>query len=308
MKAIVTGSTGMIGIHLINKLLNEKFYVYAVVRQGSKKISRLRKNNNLTIIECDLNNIGYLSKHINEKCDIFYHLAWDGTFGNDRNQLYSQIENIKYSVDAVNVAYELGCKTFVGAGSQAEFGRFEGLLNMSIPCFPENGYGIAKLCAGQMTRLECYKYGIKHIWTRILSVYGPYDNPNTLISSAINTLNKGDKINCTKGEQIWDYLYVKDCANALYLLGKNGIDGKVYCIGSGKGEPLYKYLDILHKNIGNKGIINFGAIPYSNKQVMHLVADISNLKEDTGFIPSYSFEEGIKETIEFMRRGDSIEN
>ena len=56
------------------------------------------------------------------------------------------------------------------------------------PTRPENGYGMAKLCAGQMSRLECERLGLDHVWPRVLSVYGPYDGPSTMISSAIRTL------------------------------------------------------------------------------------------------------------------------
>ena len=50
---------------------------------------------------------------------------------------------------------KLGCYKFIGAGSQAEYGRVEGKLTALTLTFPENGYGIAKLCAGQMSRILC---------------------------------------------------------------------------------------------------------------------------------------------------------
>ena len=78
------------------------------------------------------------------------------------------------------------CQVFIGAGSQAEYGRVEGVLTAQTPCFPENGYGMAKLCAGQMSRVECQTLGMAHIWTRILSVYGPHDGPATMILSLIH--------------------------------------------------------------------------------------------------------------------------
>ena len=114
------------------------------------------------------------------------------------------------------------CKTFIGAGSQAEYGRYEGKLDADVPTFPENGYGMAKLCAGQMTRVQCEKYGISHIWTRILSVYGPYDGMNTMVMSLISHLLERKAFPCTKGEQVWDYLYSKNAAKMMYLLGEKG--------------------------------------------------------------------------------------
>lgn len=99
--------------------------------------------------------------------------------------MQGQLQNIQYTLDAVELASRIGCKKFVGAGSQAEYGRVEGVLSASTPVFPENGYGIAKLCAGQMSRILCEQKQIEHIWTRILSIYGPYDGENTMIMSSI---------------------------------------------------------------------------------------------------------------------------
>ena len=202
----------------------------------------------------------------------------------------------------MEVAALLGCKKFIGAGSQAEYGRYEGKLNADVPAFPENGYGIAKLCAGQMSRIRCRQLGIQHIWTRVLSVYGPYDGENTMVISMIRRMLQGERPICTKGEQIWDYIYSRDAAKAFYLLGESGQDGKVYCIGSGQGIPLKEYISTIRKQIDESLEIGFGEVPYSDKQVMYLCADIRELQKDTGFGPEYSFEEGIRETIEWCRK------
>ena len=71
-------------------------------------------------------------------------------------------------------------------------------MSASTPVFPENGYGIAKLCAGQMSRILCEQKQIEHIWTRILSIYGPYDGENTMIMSSIGKLLRGEKPALTK--------------------------------------------------------------------------------------------------------------
>lgn len=71
-----------------------------------------------------------------------------------RNDMPAQIENIRYTIDAVRTAAAMGCRVFVGTGSQAEYGRVDGVLRADTPTNPENGYGMAKLCAGQMSRTE----------------------------------------------------------------------------------------------------------------------------------------------------------
>lgn len=300
-KAVITGPTGAIGMALIQCLADNGIDVVAVVRPGSARADRISESEHVSVVYCDLKELDKLPSLIEGGADVFYHFAWDGTFGDSRNNMYLQNNNVKYALDAVDAAYELGCKTFIGAGSQAEYGRFEGDLNASVPAFPENGYGIAKLCAGQMTRIACQQKGIRHIWTRILSIYGPYDGDKTMVSSTIIKLMNSEKPSCTKGEQMWDYLYSKDAARAFMMLADGGVDGKVYCLGGGTARPLKDYINLIRDAVGNDVEIGFGDIPYSDKQVMHLCADIKELTKDTGFTPVYTFEQGIGETVDWWR-------
>lgn len=300
-RAVITGPTGSIGVALIQELVQHNIKVFAVCRPGSKRAVNLPQGPLVSVVACDLRELEQLPDKIHEKCDVFYHFGWDGTFGNSRNNMQGQLMNIQYTLDAVEAAARLGCHKFIGAGSQAEYGRVEGKLMAATPAFPENGYGIAKLCAGQMSRILCEQKQIEHVWTRILSIYGPYDGANTMIMSVIGKLLNGEKPLLTKGEQQWDYLYSKDAGYAMYLLGEKGISGKVYCIGSGKTRTLSDYVKTLRNYISPELELGFGGVPYAPKQVMYLCADISELTDDTGFSPRYSFEEGIKETIEWYK-------
>ena len=119
--------------------------------------------------------------------------------------------------------------------------------------------------------------------------------------SLIRQLLHGDRPALTKGEQMWDYLYSEDAAAAMMMLAEKGVDGKVYPIGSGNARPLREYIEIIRDEIDPKLPLGFGEVEYSPKQVMHLCADISELKEDTGFEPAVSFEEGARRTIEYVR-------
>lgn len=213
-----------------------------------------------------------------------------------------QTLNIKYTLDAVELAKRLGCNTFIGAGSQAEYGRVEGIILPDTPTNPENGYGIAKLTAGYMSRILSNQYNIRHIWTRIFSVYGPYNDKNAMIMKSISEMieNKTSP-NYTKGEQIWDYIYSKDVAEALYLIAEKGKNNSIYCIAQGESRPLYQYINIIKDCIDESIELKLGAIPYNSNQVMNLQADISNLKNDTGFYPKYNFRQGIKETIKWYK-------
>ena len=299
--AVVTGPTGAIGQALLHLLCREGVFVYAVVRPGSPRAARITEGPSMKKVECDLSELAKLPVLI-PSADAFFHLAWEKTTGEGRNDMQAQVQNIRTSLDAVSAAGKLGARVFIGAGSQAEYGRVSGVLTPDTPCSPENGYGMAKLCAGEMTRMECAKLGIDHIWMRILSVYGPYDGAGSMIMSTAEKLLDKEKPALTKGEQQWDYLYSGDAAEAFRLAALYGKNGKIYTLGSGKARPLRSYVEEMRDAVDPCLPLGFGEIPYSPQQVMHLSADISALAEDTGFTPCTEFSDGIRKTLEYIQR------
>lgn len=303
-KVIISGATSMIGLALIRKCIEENIEVLALVNSESKRKDRLPIDEKITVVECDLANMEEdIFKHkISKDYDVFYHLAWAGTSHLGRQDVKIHLKNVSYTIDAVEIASKLGCYKFIGAGSQAEYGRKNEALSGTTETNPEVPYGIAKLCAGQMSKVRCEQLKLQHVWTRILSAYGPFDNENTIIPLLIKTLINKEHFKTTEGKQIWELIYVDDVANALFLIGKYGINGKVYPIGTGDARPLRDFLEIAKTQIDSDVELGYGEIEYGNKQVMHLEADISELTEDTGFLPQISFEEGIKRTIDFYRR------
>jgi UDP-glucose 4-epimerase len=299
-KVLITGPTGAVGVSLIQELISRGIEVTAVCRRGSKRISAVPSSPLVTVVECNLSEMSSLAETLPHDYDAFYHFAWDGTYGETRQDISLQVSNIVYTIDAVHLAKQLGCAVFVGAGSQSEFGHVAGVLHPDTPCNPDNGYGIAKLAAGNLSRIECQKLGMRHVWCRIISLYGPYDGKHTMVMSGIYSMLEGKRPVYTKGEQVWDYIYSKDAARAFYLVAEKGKDGSIYCFGSGKTKLLKEYIQIIRDTIDPGIEIGIGELPYYPNQVMHLEADISNLTEDTGFVPRYSFEEGIRETIQWV--------
>lgn len=300
MRAIITGATGTIGSALIRELISCGVEVLVLTRKESKRNESIIKHPLLSVKYCSLEELREIQNDTGKRYDIFYHLAWAGAAGSGRNDMYLQNQNVKTALDAVGAAHRFGCRMFIGAGSQAEYGRVEGQLRPDTPVFPEMGYGYAKLCAGQMTREYSHQLNMQHIWVRILSVYGPNDGMQSMVMSTINKLRAREIPELTKGEQLWDYLYSRDAARALRLLGEKGRDGKVYVLGSGSAKPLAEYIKIIRDVVAPKQDIALGAIPYGEKQVMYLCADIEDLKRDTGFKPQYSFNDGIVETVKWV--------
>ena len=305
---IITGPTGAVGVSLIYELIKEGYNITAVCRPSSKRIGNIPKNSNVKIIECDQRNLLSLTTILTDQYDYFYHFAWDGTYGASRQDIDLQLSNIKCTVDAVKLAKILHCKAFIGAGSQSEFGHVNGILHPYMPCNPDNGYGIAKLAASSLSRILCSQMGIRHEWCRIVSLYGPFDGGHTLIMSTIKSLLRGKKQEFTKGDQVWDYIYSKDAAKAFRLVAERGKDGAIYCLGSGKTRILKDFILEIRNQINPNIELNFGGIDYYPNQVMHLEADISNLELDTGFKCEYSFENGISETIKWVKEKNEYES
>lgn len=293
--AIVNGSLGTIGLALVNQLLKRDVRVYAVVFPGDPRIERIPQG--AVVLPCDMREIDRLTDMIAEPVDAFFHLAWAGTIGPGRDDMLLQTQNIRCAIEAAQTAKKLGCQVFVGVGSQAEHGRIEGKVTADAPCFPTNGYGMAKLCAGQMTRVVCRQLGMRHVWARVLSVYGANDGPLSVISILLDKLCKGEKPALTAGEQMWDYLYAEDAGEALCCMAEKGRDGAIYPVGSGQVRPLREYFGMLRDAVDPALPLGLGELPYPPNQVMRLEADISSLTQDTGFVPRTSFQEGIKEVV-----------
>jgi UDP-glucose 4-epimerase len=294
---LLTGATGMLGTAVIAECIRNGISVTAISRPASRRLNRIPKSDKVTVIECGLEGFDKLPSLAPGKYDVFYHLGWHGTGHDERNNPAIQELNIKYTLDAVNAAAKLGCKVFVGAGSQAEYGRYDKPISENFDAKPETAYGSAKLAACYASAELCANLKIRHVWTRIFSVYGPNDSPKTMISYCIDKLLKGAKPSFTECEQIWDYLYCSDAANAIILAAEKGKDRAVYNIGSGMARPLMEFVWKIRDIINPDLIVGIGEKEYSPGQVMNLAADITRLKKDTGFNPLVTFEEGIREII-----------
>ena len=303
MRIAVTGAAGMIGTALVNNALGEGHEVIAIVRPGSK--TKFLVSEKLKVVECDVSRYSGIMKR--ERCKVFFHLAWEKSYTYERDDVRAQMKNVEHTIDAVELAHSWKASVFVGAGSQAEYGKKDEKLCSSTRTDPTSGYSIAKYSAGKFSRIRCEQLGIRHCWARILSVYGEGDAPYTLIPYLIDTLMKGDVPELTRCEQIWDYIYSHDAARALFMIGLHGKDGKTYCIGSGDNRPLKDYVCDVRDAIDPTLELRFGVKDYYPHQPMMLCADISELTKDTGFVPKYSFKEGIARTVKYTKDQKSIQ-
>ncbi|MBP2630529.1 MAG: UDP-N-acetylglucosamine 4-epimerase [Firmicutes bacterium] len=287
---IVTGASGFIGYHLVNALLEQDIFVYAIIRPNSKNKERLYQFSNIKIIELAMQDIVYLVDLIQNHCDCFYHIAWEG----ERNNFQMQNKNITYTLDALETAIKIGCRRFICSGSQAEYGLQDQLITEEVLPKPNTAYGSAKLSACYLSRFRAMQAGIEWIWTRIFSAYGKYDNPNALIPYLIRYLKKGETPNLTKGLQNWDYVYAADVANALIAVSEQGTNGEIYNIASGDVHPLRYFIEQVRDIVAPQQEIIYGE---QVNRVVSLKPAIQKMQRDTNWQPQFKFFDGISDIM-----------
>ncbi|MBR1732055.1 MAG: NAD(P)-dependent oxidoreductase [Ruminococcus sp.] len=300
--AVITGATSMIGSAIVDACLsNDIKTIYAVVREGTVKLSHIPDDDRIKLIYCNADDYASLPEKINEKCDVFYHIAWSLTGAARNKNSDEQARNINFVLEALEAAHNLGCELFVGAGSQAEYGVLDlKKISPDSPNNPVQAYGIAKYAAGKLALQKAEALGINCAWVRIFSIYGKWEKPNTLIQTTIKALKNNETPDFTEGIQLWDFLYSEDAGKAFYQIGEKVRKNAVYCLGSGEARKLREYIEILRDAVNPDAKLNFGAIPYGDKPVLNICADITTLTEDTGWKPETDFKDGINKTLSFV--------
>ena len=301
-KVIVTGANGFIGSALCKELLENGIEVIAVVRNEASKIECLTKNNNFRILYCDLMNYDRLLEHVTERdIDVFYHFAWSGSSGDKRGDYEIQIANIQSACNAMEVGSKLNCKRFVFDSSIMNF-EVEALMKTELVPPISTLYSSAKLASDYMLKALSGFYGIEYISALISNVYGPGENSSRLISSSLKKMLKGHTCEFTHGNQMYDFIYIQDAVRCLKLIGEKGKSNKMYYVGSTNPRPLKEFLLEMKDEVDANLEIGLGKIPYSGISLTYNEFDIHEVENDIGFKSTISFKEGIKLTIDWMRR------
>ena len=299
-KAIVTGASGFIGRALVRELLARGVEVAAVARNPAK-MEDLAKEPRLQVVACTMEDILSLEEKVPKGADVFFHLAWQGSSGAERGDYALQLSNVKWSIDAVRAAKQLGCSRFVGAGSLAEFDvNAYSPLDGSMPNRVST-YGAAKVAAHYMTKAECSYLGLEHIWARLSNAYGEGDRTSNFVNFAAKTLLKGEPPNFTAGEHCYDFVHVSDIAQGLYCLGERGQPNFAYYIGSSRPAKLKSFILQIRDAIDPALPLNLGAVPFRGVALPESAYDCSKLIADTGYSPKVSFGEGFAKTLPWIK-------
>ena len=300
---IVTGATSYIAVALIKKILQEGYHVYAVVRPKSSNMEKVPKHKNVEIIELSMDEINRLSEYKLEKVEALYHFAWEGVRGEARNDVELQQKNYLYSTQCIDTAIKINIPCFVGIGSQAEYQITNDIITEDTPLIPNTEYGKQKV--------GVYKYGMDacetekefhFLWARIFSTYGIGENNSTLIMQCIDKMLAGEVVELSPCQHLWDYTYIEDVAEALYLLMEKNANSGAYNVSEGRARPLKEFVKTIKCLTESESELHFGVIPYGDRPPVQMNPDVSKLKNATGWKPLTSFEKGIMKVVEDVRR------
>lgn len=293
-KIVVTGASGLVGFPALAALAGRGFDVHAVSRAPFE-------NENCTSHAADLLDHNQLDAVIRAvRPTHLLHLAWvttPGQFWNDELNLAW----VEASLHLFRSFKENGGQRFVGAGTCAEYdwsaSPFDEYLS---PCVPRGLYGASKLDLFRALTAAAGTDNFSFAWGRLFFLYGPRERPGRLVSDTIHALLSGKPMATGAGNEIRDYMYALDAADAFAALCDSNVQGPVN-IGSGTGTRIRDLVGEIGRLIGRPELIELAARPTPPDQPAELVPITRRLNDEAGYRPTRDLETGLQETIGWWR-------
>lgn len=301
-KILLTGATGFIGQALLPILRDRNKMVYVLVRKNSEKNSVLKDFSNVQVIECSMSEYERLPQLINDEIDTCIHLAWEGSTGNARADYELQLENCDATLRLVDALAQMNVKRFVGVGTLAEMDVLNYHMDAGATPNAVSIYGIAKLNAHLMSKAECTKHGMEHIWCRLSNVYGEGNETGNFINMACKKFLSGERAAFTEGMQYYDFVHIDDAVAALYALSCDGKKNTCYYVGSGNPKRLREFIIEMRDVVSPDAELFLGEIPFNGKSLDMEDYSIETMKDDTGFCPKITFREGMERVARWLKQ------
>ena len=297
-RVLVTGATGFIGQHSLHYLVNEGFEVHAISRSRHKTGV---DDDGVHWYLTDLFNSGSQETIVNEvRPTHLLHFAWYAEPG----QFWTAAENLQCvsaSLALLKAFGEQGGERVVMAGTCAEYDWGQGLCLESVtPRKPSTVYGTCKNALQEILSIYSNQFGFSSAWGRIFFLYGPKEHPSRLVSSVIKSILRGQTARCSSGEQVRDFMYVTDVASAFVALLNSDIQGPVN-IASGEAITIKDVVEKIATKLGRTELLKLGARSTNLEDPPLLLADISRLKDELGWQPSFDIDRGLDETIAWWK-------
>lgn len=308
MNILITGGSGFIGSHLVDRLLSEDNTVTVLDGHSNNvividnfsegKYSNLTYNPRLTVIDANiLSDIDYLFKDI----DIVFHLAaltrpqWSILHPLETDEV-----NTRGTLKILQHCVDNKVKRIIFASTSNIYGDQDVYPTPEdVKSDPMNMYALSKLIGEQYCRLYQKLYGLEWNAIRPFNAYGPRMPITGIYTSAVATF-----INVLKndlplqmfgtGEQRRDFIYVDDIVDQMILMATSKTYGHSFNCGSGTNTSINELYDLICKLMGKR--IEPERLPQQFEPKSTL-ADITKAERLLGWKPKISLEEGLRRTI-----------
>jgi nucleoside-diphosphate-sugar epimerase len=306
--ALVTGGCGFIGRHTLPHLVARGFEVHVISRQ---KFSKERERQVAGALSgtiffhsgIDLHNTDVVTPCIQEiRASHLLHLAWDARHG----IFWNSTENLDWIVSSKLLTQAFiaqGGTRIVAAGTCAEYDWNSNDLLLDEEesnLLPLSMYGQCKVAFRKTLATLTRHHNVSSAWGRIFFLFGPYEGPKRLVSSAILALLRGEEFPASIGDQLRDFLFVDDVAQGFAALLDSTVQGDVN-IASGQASSVAEVLTHVGKITGRPELIRLGARDKQPHEPARLVAAVERLKNEVGYKPSRSLRQGLQESVEWWR-------
>jgi len=303
MKVLVTGGAGFIGSHVTKQLLDSghEVVVYDDLSRGLKKLIDLRA----TFVQ---GSISQKQKLINalQSADVVIHMAAFIIVPEsvEKPDLYWE-NNVVGTRILLEAMKEADVKKMIFSSSATVYGdpKKLPLTEESIIQEATNPYGKTKIEMEKLIKAEHEKTNLNVIILRYFNPYGPneFHNPEThaipIFIKAV--LNKKQIPLYWKGDQVRDFIFVEDLANA-HTAAMN-IDGfQLFNVGTGKGTKVIEVVENIFDLIGHK--VPIEDLGTRSGDVDSLYTSVIKIQKELGWHSKVSLDVGLRRTIEFFKK------
>lgn len=304
-KILVTGASGFIGVNLVQVLIKEAGVTVFGASRDASKSWRLNGLKDVQIVSLDIldrNNVDKVFKSC--RPDFVVHCATYGMYlGREKDKLKTLRTNIEGFLNILIGAAENGIKGIVNSGTTSEYGQKDTPMSTEMLLKPENTYGVAKAAATLLGAQLGEEFGLPVITLRLFAPYGPYETRTRFIPSLILSYLRGEAPRLSSGLPVRDFTFVKDIVGAywkaLELLGRKQFG--IFNIGNGKQYSISEAAEKVRCLVGSHLQPEWGSVATVQKEPPLWVADREKAKIELGWEPQYTFEDGLKESIQWFK-------
>lgn len=195
-----------------------------------------------------------------------------------------------------------GGQHVVACGTCAEYAPVsEDCAEDSTPIAPESIYGAAKAELFEKATRRAPDAGGSISWARLFYLFGPHENAARLVPSIIGRLAAGTPAEMGQGLTVRDFAFVEDIGAALLALADKRTNG-AFNVGTGRGIRLRELAERIAELIGVRSLLRIGALPDRAGEPPRIVADVSKIRQATGWSAQTPLDEGLRQTIEWRGR------